>query len=339
MIYRFNMKKTFFAAALAVLVSCISLQAKSFNRYGMKLVEKGGKTCVADSATFDKIGIKWRTLPAVLTPYKPENTVFDKKSVSSVVPDTLIYKKNVAGQELPLLVYHSGAQNAPVVFLIHGGGWISGSFKASSAFCKTLAGKYGITVVSIEYTFASAQGARMEDTIQDCYDAVGYVLSQSARFGIDPQRIGFMGSSAGGHLSACCALHFPQTRALAGWYGAYDLIHTISVYAPKTNPKKRSAYIRYFNGVKDLDDDYLKSCSPHVMARGCNTGFKAILFEGTADITIGAGNAETFRQVLYESGNSNVEVHSFNNVTHSMFSSYAADEIYLSTLNLFLSTL
>lgn len=328
--------KNFFTALAVVLISCASLQGAPINKYGMRLGESNGKMCVPDSLAFDRIGIDWKSLPDVLTPFKPEVRVFDAKSIESIIPDTLIYKTNAAGHKLPLLVYRSNVKGAPVVFHIHGGGWKSGSYTAAAALCKTLAGKYGITVVSIEYTFATVPGAKLEDTMEDCYDGVEYILSRAEEFKIDPQSIGFMGGSAGGHLSACCAMHFPQTKALAGWYGAYDLIHTMNVYAPAFNAKKHGIYTTF---LKNFDEKYMKQCSPYVVARNCKTNFKAILFEGTADITIGPGNAEKFRKSLNEAGNDNVEVHLFKNITHTMFSSYVAEEIYISTINLFVSQL
>jgi acetyl esterase/lipase len=272
-------------------------------------------------------------LPDVLVPFKPKITAFDRKSVRSVVPDTLVYKTNSAGDDLRLLVYKTSETNAPVVFYIHGGGWTGGNFKSNPAICKTLAGKYGIAVISIQYTFATVPGTKMEDTIGDCYDAVEYVLSRSSEFGIDPDRLGFFGSSAGGHLASCCAMRFPQTKVLAGWYGAYDLQLTMSHYAPESNTKRRELLSDFFNG---WDSEYIKSVSPSEMAlKTKKTKFKAVLFEGTADTTIGPGNAETFRKALAKAGNKNVELVIFENVTHSITRSYAADEMYLKTIELF----
>jgi acetyl esterase/lipase len=318
--------------ALASLSFSIGVLAQN-NRYGMRLKEKDGELFVSNSRAYRKLGIDVAKLPDVLVPFKPKITAFDRKSVRSVVPDTLVYKTNSAGDDLRLLVYKTSETNAPVVFYIHGGGWTGGNFKSNPAICKTLAGKYGIAVISIQYTFATVPGTKMEDTIGDCYDAVEYVLSRSSEFGIDPDRLGFFGSSAGGHLASCCAMRFPQTKVLAGWYGAYDLQLTMSHYAPESNTKRRELLSDFFNG---WDSEYIKSVSPSEMAlKTKKTKFKAVLFEGTADTTIGPGNAETFRKALAKAGNKNVELVIFENVTHSITRSYAADEMYLKTIELF----
>ena len=234
-------------------------------------------------------------------------------------------------------MYRSGVRNSPVVFFIHGGGWVGGSYKGSADFCKTLAGKYGITVVSIEYSFATVPSVRLGDTVQECYDAVEYVLSRAEEFDIDPDRIGFIGSSAGGHLSACCALHFPQTKAYAGWYGAYDLNLTMNIYAPESNAPKHARYDTFVNG---WDPAYLQRFSPYRIAETTGkTSFKAILFTGTADITIGPANAERFEKALKEGGNKRVKVVRYKNVTHAIGRSYAAEDMYTKTLNLFAKNL
>lgn len=324
-----------------ILAAVIALASLSFstgvfaqnNKYGMTLKEKDGELFVSGRKAYSKLGIDVDKLPDVLVPFKPKITAFDRKSLKTVAPDTLVYKTNFAGNDLHLLVYRASQANAPVVFYIHGGGWTGGNFKSNAAICKTLAGKHGITVISIQYTFATVPGIKMEDTIGDCYDAVEYVLSRSSEFGIDPDRLGFFGGSAGGHLASCCAMHFPQTKALAGWYGAYDLQLTMGHYAPESNTKRRELLSDFFNS---WDSEYIKSVSPSEMAlKTKKTKFKAVLFEGTADTTIGPGNAETFRKALAKAGNKNVEVVIFENVTHSITRSYAADEMYLKTIELF----
>ena len=218
---------------LAVLISSTFLftpikAQKIYNRYGMVLNKEGeGSYTIKDAKAYEALIGDPYLLPKALVPYDAKVPAYSKAAMKKVDAETIVYKKSVTGDDLPMMVYRSGRSNSPVVFLIHGGGWVSGSYKGAETFCKTLAGKYGITVVSIEYSFANAPGVRLEDTVGDCYDAVNYVLSRAQEFGIDPQRVGFVGSSAGGHLSACCAMHFPQTKAYAGWYGAYDLQYTM----------------------------------------------------------------------------------------------------------------
>ena len=308
------------------------------NRYGMVLIEKSdGSYTIRDARKIEAlIGDPYR-LPKALVPYESKISVYDQASIDRIVPEDIVYKKSVTGDDLHIMVYRSGRNNSPVAFYIHGGAWAKGSYKGLSAFCKTLAGKYGITVVSIQYSFAGNPGVRMETTVGDCYDAVEYVLARSGEFGIDPERIGFWGGSAGGHLSACCAMHFPQTKALAGWYGAYDLQYTMGFYAPESDARRHKFYDGFFNG---WDPDYMDRFSPAKMADPDNNmSFKAILFVGTADITAGPDNAPRYRKALASAGVKNVKLRTYRNVTHSIGASFAGDDMYSRTLRLFVKTL
>lgn len=306
--------------------------------YGMGL-QKAGKSnyTVKNLHQYDKYIADPLMLPDVLVPYKPTITAFDENSLKNVIPDTIAYKTNAAGKKLTILVYKSNMEKAPVVFHIHGGGWVSGSNKGLAQFCKTLAGLYGITVVSVQYTFATVPGTKMGDTVQDCYDAVNYVLDRADEFNINPELLGFFGSSAGGQLSACCALHFPQTKAYVGWYGAYDLIYTMKIYAPESNEKRYERFGKYFNG---WDIEYIKTVSPVEIAKKKNNlKFRTILFVGTADITVGPKNAVNFKNALKKAGNKNVEIVTYENVTHSVTKSYCANDMYEKSFHHFSSVL
>lgn len=308
------------------------------NRYGMTLIEESdGSYTIKDAKRIEAlIGDPYR-LPKALVPYEAKISVYDPASVEAIVPEDLVYKESVTGQDLHIVVYRSGRSNAPVAFYIHGGAWAKGSYKGLSAFCKTLAGKYGITVVSIQYSFAGNPGVRMETTVGDCYDAVEYVLSRSKEFDIDPGRIGFWGGSAGGHLAACCAMHFPQTKALAGWYGAYDLQYTMGFYAPESDIEGHRFYDEFF---KDWDPDYMDRFSPAKMVDSVSDlSFKAILFVGTADITAGPDNAPRYREALVGAGVKGVKLRTYKNVTHAIGASFAGNDMYARTLRLFAKTL
>lgn len=326
------------AALIALIFSTFFLTpsnaANIYNRYGMALnKEKDGSYTIKNTEAYIAlIGDPYR-LPKALVPYEPKIKAYSKTAMETVVPETYIYKKSVTGDDLPLMVYRSGKNDSPVVFFIHGGGWVAGSYKGSAAFCKTLAGKYGITVVSIEYSFANAPGVRLGDTIGDCYDAVEYVLSRAREFGIDPERVGFVGSSAGGHLSACCAMHFPQTKAYAGWYGAYDLQYTMDNYAPESNALKHHSYDVFLNGWAP---DYIDSVAPVRIAESkSGLSYKVILFTGTADITIGPDNARRYRDALVGAGIKDIKIVTYKNVTHAIGRSYAGPDMFARTMRLF----
>jgi acetyl esterase/lipase len=129
----------------------------------------------------------------------------------------------------------------PAVILIHGGGWAYGgpqpihnmvSFPGN--FTARFA-KQGYFTVFAEYRLSGE--AKWPAQIQDCELAVRWLRANAAKYGVDPNRIGIWGYSAGGHLVACMATMsdvkeyqgdggYPgvssTVQAVVDWFGASD---------------------------------------------------------------------------------------------------------------------
>ena len=102
------------------------------------------------------------------------------------------------------------ATPTPLVFNIHGGGWMAGSKDNVSGVKEFLAA--GISVVSVEYRFVSqAQGAGIKPPVQwplhDAARALQFVRSKAGEWNIDKIRIGATGGSAGACSSLWLAFH------------------------------------------------------------------------------------------------------------------------------------
>lgn len=67
--------------------------------------------------------------------------------------------------------------------------------------------KQGITAFVLKYRLGSS-GYRHPAMLMDVQRAIRYVRANAADWQIDPERIGVMGSSAGGHLASTAATHF-----------------------------------------------------------------------------------------------------------------------------------
>jgi acetyl esterase/lipase len=67
--------------------------------------------------------------------------------------------------------------------------------------------RYGVTCFVVRYRLGS-HGYRHPVMLQDAARAVRWTRQQAASFGVDPQRVGIMGSSAGGHLASTLMTHF-----------------------------------------------------------------------------------------------------------------------------------
>lgn len=89
----------------------------------------------------------------------------------------------------------------PVVVFIHGGGWQvggKGSGRQQTAVEYASTGLYAAASVGYRLT----DEARWPAQIHDCKAAIRWLRANAAKQGLDPERIGVMGTSAGGHLSA-----------------------------------------------------------------------------------------------------------------------------------------
>ncbi len=132
------------------------------------------------------------------------------------------------------------AQPAPALVAVHGGAWIGGSRAAFQYWGPHLAAR-GIALFAISYRLATKTKA-FPHAVQDVLAGVQFVRGKAAEFGIDPQRIGLLGASAGGHLASLAALGgngslfangYPQdafakvdckVKVLIGVYGVYDAL-------------------------------------------------------------------------------------------------------------------
>ena len=102
---------------------------------------------------------------------------------------------------------------APLVFVIHGGGWVGGDKDRVGRFVdveKLLAG--GISVAAINYRLiprTAAEGVEppVKAPLHDAARALQFVRSKAAEWKIDPRRIGAAGGSAGACSSLWLAFH------------------------------------------------------------------------------------------------------------------------------------
>ncbi len=108
------------------------------------------------------------------------------------------------GVPLRLDLFHPGqGELAPVVLMIHGGGWISGTkndyHDEASWLCEQ-----GFAVAVPEYRLAPLYP--FPAAIADIQLATSFLRNESKRLEIDSERVGAIGNSAGGHLAAMTGL-------------------------------------------------------------------------------------------------------------------------------------
>ena len=94
-------------------------------------------------------------------------------------------------------------EKRPCIVWICGGAWVQMSTSAHLLYLCELA-RQGFVVASVQYR--TSNEAPFPAPLEDVKSAIRYLKAHSERYGIDPERFGVMGESAGGHLAAMTAL-------------------------------------------------------------------------------------------------------------------------------------
>jgi acetyl esterase/lipase len=107
------------------------------------------------------------------------------------------------GKPLLLDIYRPiGAKKIrPGVILVHGGGWSQGDKSVLRDMANQLT-KAGYVAISVGYRLAKDDTTRYPAQVDDVRRAVQWVRANADWVGIDPNRLGAFGPSAGGHLVA-----------------------------------------------------------------------------------------------------------------------------------------
>src|SRR5262245_30255528 len=136
-----------------------------------------------------------RTLPPAPDGVTIEQNIAYLAPGRSETADLYVPSKRLAGQ------------CSPAVVIIHGGGWTGGDKAAEREFnIGTTLALNGYVGLSINYVLATKEKPTWPNNLHDCMTAVRWLRRNADRLGVDPARIGAIGGSAGGHLTAMLAV-------------------------------------------------------------------------------------------------------------------------------------
>lgn len=196
------------------------------------------------------------------------------------------------------------ASRRPAVLWIHGGGWTGGSKAAARErnVCHTLAAA-GIVCASVNYRLGD--GAWPQN-LEDCKNGVRYLRSHAAELGIDPDRIGVAGGSAGGHLALMAALTADDRDLEPAESGLYQGVSSavrcvIDFYGPANLLKRReSRGVFAVFGAESLESEVLRVASP--VARVTAKSPPVLILHGNADVTVPPDQSLELARVLEKHG-------------------------------------
>lgn len=116
-------------------------------------------------------------------------------------------------------------QDAPVIFMVHGGGWKRGDKSMSGVVDNKFErwGARGIVFISANYRLMPQADPYVQ--AEDITRALAKAQAEAARWGADPKRFVLMGHSAGAHLVALLATSPDMLRK----FGAQAPLATVSL--------------------------------------------------------------------------------------------------------------
>ena len=115
---------------------------------------------------------------------------------STRVADVIYLKKE--GVALTMDVFKPAKPNGIGVLWMVSGGWVSNHNNISPELAEAFT-KRGITVFQVVH--GTQPRFKLPEIVQDIHRAVRFVRTNAATYGVDPDRLGIAGGSAGGHLS------------------------------------------------------------------------------------------------------------------------------------------
>ena len=195
------------------------------------------------------------------------------------------------------------SKHLPAVVIIHGGGWNDGvrDDRREISIGSTLA-RNGYIAMSIDYLLSHGKYVVWPTNLYDCKNAVRWLRRNADRLHIDPDRIGVIGGSAGGHLASMVALTgladglepaqpYPsisdRVNCCVDMYGIADLT-SYEPHAAMLGKKLSEAPELY------------RMASPVTYVRSNSPPF--LILHGTADKTVSPHQSELFAGVLEKAG-------------------------------------
>lgn len=281
-------------AALLLTASAALAQERIINRYGLGLMMvRGGQFRLMDQDAIAAKGLfDLEKVPAdMYEPYSRSRSFLKDDDFHNCETIEVVFKK-YPGYELKLaldLPRDRAGKALPFMVWIHGGGWHTGNFGGHSLHSRFLAGN-GIAGVRISYSLLT-QGAVFADTWKDIQDALAFVQEHAAEYNLDPQRFGFAGHSAGGHLASYAAMRIPGTKLLVSLNGIYDLVHTVPGYVPS------SRHDEYFGLASE---ESRAECSPVTFVHE-GAPYCLLTFTG-GDTLVDKEQVKTFTRALRNKG-------------------------------------
>jgi acetyl esterase/lipase len=238
---------------------------------------------------------------------KPTEGQQEKKADEIVFEKDLVYGKG-AGEDLKLNLGHPKEQAGalPCIVLIHGGGWAAGNKNGHDGQVRELVGR-GYVSATLGYRFAPKHVFPAQ--VEDVKCAIRFLRANAEKYGIDKDRIGAVGFSAGAHLSMMLGAmdkedglegeggnpeQSSKVNAVVSWFGPTDL--TTSDWPDQTGP----ILVKFLGGSRAEKLDLYKRASPLTYVNKGDAPM--LLIQGTKDVLVPWTQATAMADALTKAG-------------------------------------
>ena len=209
-------------------------------------------------------------------------------------------RKEKADLYLPIAT--NGAPRRPAVLIIHGGGWNTGDkAQGREQNLGTNLAMRGYVAMSINYRLCTGSQPTWPQPLHDCKTAVRWLRKEATKLQVDPERVGVIGGSAGGHLAAMLAMTGPKDGLDPdGPYGEFScgVRCAVDLYGP--------AELMDYHDLKMLGKTraeapgLYRAASPTTYADAGDAPI--LILHGTADETVSLSQSEKLAAVLKQVG-------------------------------------
>lgn len=227
-------------------------------------------------------------------------------------------------QKLDLYLPESANGPVPLLIWVHGGGWQNGS-KENGLPLRQDWTERGYAVASINYRLSSH--AIFPAQIEDCKAAIRWLRAHASEYGLNPDRFGVWGSSAGGHLVALLGTseevkefevgeHLDQSsrvQAVCDYYGPTDFEAFVTKPGYESHASPDSAEAKLLGGTVQEKRELASKANPISHVSGDDPPF--LIVHGDKDPVVPIQQSELLFEALKQAGRP-VHFHTIKGAAH-----------------------
>jgi acetyl esterase/lipase len=195
---------------------------------------------------------------------------------------------------------------APGLIFVHGGSWSGGNRKIYGYYCQHFAEK-GYVAATIDYRLSGE--APFPAAIQDVNCAIRWMRANAAKLGVDPNKIGLVGGSAGGHLvllAAYANTDDPELEGTGGNPGVNSRVQAvIDLYGPvqlkASKSARRNSVLKFMGGktTEEAPELYAKASPFNHLTKDAPP---TLILHGTVDELVSIAQSDKLAAKLGELG-------------------------------------